>query len=201
MSSEQRYREADNMGTRHLKIEDANLFWMANMSFDIGGFLVYFFNSADHARDALLELPVMHVADDSGEIVCSVVLTYGYYLNSNGRWEGELVGTELTSDLWATAKAAFIKHGGRCKSEREPKVGPSASRGTAGHSAAVRFVRAEKETQPTGLICSYTYYSGPSADAAKEFLKSHLVNQPLQYILVDTPEGRYGRDINGIYKV
>jgi hypothetical protein len=47
----------------------------------------------------------------------------------------------------------------------------------------------------------YTYeiYKAPNREQALAFLKSKVVTQPLYYIEVETPEGTFGRDLNGIY--
>jgi hypothetical protein len=43
-------------------------------------------------------------------------------------------------------------------------------------------------------------HTGPDAASAKAFLKRSPVTTPLQYVIVETPEGSYGRDIDGIYR-
>lgn len=40
-------------------------------------------------------------------------------------------------------------------------------------------------------------YNKPSAIA---FLKDKTVTQKMYYVVVDTPEGSFGRDINGLYQ-
>ena len=46
----------------------------------------------------------------------------------------------------------------------------------------------------------YRIHRGPSAGAAKAFLQQNPVDQQFHYIVVETPDGNYRRDIQGIYK-
>lgn len=49
-----------------------------------------------------------------------------------------------------------------------------------------------------GQIMTYRIYQGPDAHSAKAFLKRNAVRKRFLYIVVQTPEGNYGRDIQGI---
>lgn len=51
-----------------------------------------------------------------------------------------------------------------------------------------------------GSILTYQIYQGPDAAAAQTFLEQNPVTKSFYYIIVETPEGTYGRDIQGIYK-
>lgn len=46
---------------------------------------------------------------------------------------------------------------------------------------------------------TYEVYQAKSAEAARSFLKSKRVEQKLYYIVVETPEGNWGVDIDGLY--
>lgn len=69
----------------------------------------------------------------------------------------------------------------------------------------VKFVRkySEKKTEPltgaTGVL-HYEIYKARTAEAARTFLEGKVVNERLHYLVVETPEGNWGRDINGIYR-
>lgn len=69
----------------------------------------------------------------------------------------------------------------------------------------VKFVRkySETKTEPltgaTGIL-HYEIYKARTAYAARAFLESKTVDERLHYLVVETPEGNWGRDINGIYK-
>lgn len=49
--------------------------------------------------------------------------------------------------------------------------------------------------------CTYEVYKANSKEQALAFLKTKTVTKKLYYIEVETPEGSFGRDINGMYDV
>jgi hypothetical protein len=46
----------------------------------------------------------------------------------------------------------------------------------------------------------YEVHRGPDAASAREFLAGKQVSKPHHYVIVETPQGNYGRDKDGIYK-
>jgi uncharacterized protein YecA (UPF0149 family) len=46
---------------------------------------------------------------------------------------------------------------------------------------------------------TYKVYTGSTKQEAIEFLERQEVNEPSLYVIVETPEGNWGRDIAGIY--
>ncbi|MDR0725205.1 MAG: hypothetical protein LBF59_04255 [Prevotellaceae bacterium] len=46
---------------------------------------------------------------------------------------------------------------------------------------------------------TYEYYGAKSAKDARQFLSSCEVTQPLYYVQVETPEGVWGKDIEGLF--
>jgi len=63
----------------------------------------------------------------------------------------------------------------------------------------VVFVLREKRPGPLGVQFDYEVYRGPSKRAALAFLRHKSVFQRNFYIIVETPEGNYGRDIDGVF--
>lgn len=198
-----RCTEKDNRGIRQDSAELARAYWISRMaSPKKDPFVLYTFDDEAEARAALLELPCIHIADDSGRLICTEVLNFGYYQTQQGQYEAILGGGELTHELWAQAKASFIQHGGRPRGDGE--LEPPTSHNTAPQAqppgpGQVTFVREEHQSK-MGSMLTYQIYQGPSAAAAKTFLEQNPVTKPLYYIIVETPEGIYGRDIQGIYK-
>jgi hypothetical protein len=47
---------------------------------------------------------------------------------------------------------------------------------------------------------TYRVYRAPSKAAAMAFLQANPVTQNYLYLIVETPHGDFGRDINGIYE-
>jgi hypothetical protein len=56
------------------------------------------------------------------------------------------------------------------------------------------FVRKYRQGMST-----YELYRAPDVQAAKAFLNTKKVSEPLYYILVETPEGNWGVDTEGLY--
>jgi hypothetical protein len=63
-------------------------------------------------------------------------------------------------------------------------------------TSGVTFVAVERRDEFT-----YEVYRANSKREALAFLKSKTVKWKLYYIEVETPEGTYGKDINGTYEV
>jgi hypothetical protein len=55
----------------------------------------------------------------------------------------------------------------------------------------------QKDTQPDGTV--YEIYSGTDCESAKEFLATQKVSQKNYFIVVETPDGNWGTDIQGLY--
>ena len=67
----------------------------------------------------------------------------------------------------------------------------------------VQFVRKYSTTKQTPLgpaTFTYEVYRAKTAQQAREFLEGKTVTEKLYYIVVETPEGNWGKDIKGMYK-
>jgi hypothetical protein len=193
------FTEKDNMGTRQDTLELASTYWIARISSTKKDpFILYMFDTEAAARSALMELPCIHVAEDSKKLICTEILIFGYYPNEQKKYEAILCGGELTKELWQLAKDSFIKHGGQRKNDAEPEKHASVTTAPAPKPGKVTFVR-EDRTQKMGHTMIYRIHKAPDAASAKAFLQEHPVTQQLLYIIVETPEGNICRDIEGIY--
>jgi hypothetical protein len=195
------FTEKDTRGTRHDTLSLAEAYWIARMPLrKKDPFVMYTFDAEEQAREALLELPCIHTAEDSQKLICTEVLIFGYYPTEGGTCEALICGDELTHELWELAKASFGRHGGRLKNDLEPETrATSAPEPKAPQAGKVRFVREDRK-QELGATLIYRIHKGPDAASAKAFLAENPVSKKLYYIVVETPEGNYCRDINGIYK-
>ena len=200
------FHEKDNLGMRHDSVAKAVSYWMMErpqMSRK-DAFVMGTFGSGEQAKQALLELPCIHVAQDSGNLICTEPLIFGYYQTEDGRWEGIVCGDELSPELWEAAKAAFARHGGKIKNELKPQAKAKPMPTSSGSASKVVFVRDDQQERrgPSGAnyTLHYQIHKGPDAASAKAFLQEHPVTRQLHYIMVETPEGTWGRDIDGIYK-
>lgn len=194
------FMEKDNLGTRHDTLDIAASYWMARMQKPKKApFVLYTFDTEQAAKEALLELPCIHLAQDSHQLICTEVLIFGYYRTKEGKYEAIICGDDLTHTLWEQAKESFTKHGGRKKNDLEPEQKAASLSKAAIKPGKVTFVREERKQQ-AGYTLTYQIYKGPDAASASAFLQEHPVTKQFYYIMVETPEGNYGRDIDGIYK-
>jgi hypothetical protein len=197
------YREQDNRGTRHDTEDLASSYWFARQSsFKKDPFVLYTFDTEKDAREALLELPCIHVAEDSGKLICTEVLIFGCYRTKEGKYESIVCGDDLSHDLWEQAKASFIKHGGhpRGQGDLEPeKRSAPVKKASPPKPAKVVFVREDREAK-MGVTFIYRIHRAPDAASAQAFLQQNPVTKQFYYIVVETPQGNYCRDIQGIYK-
>ena len=67
-------------------------------------------------------------------------------------------------------------------------------------TSGVEFVGNEYQDR-MGVKFTYEVYKAKSKQQALAFLKTKTVDREYYYIEVETPEGNFGRDINGIYDV
>lgn len=63
----------------------------------------------------------------------------------------------------------------------------------------VVFVREDRQ-QRAGVTMVYRVHKAPDAASAKAFLEQNPVARQFYYLVVETPEGNYCRDIQGMYK-
>lgn len=195
------FNEKDNMGTRQDSLSLANSYWMArNVSQKFEPYVLYTFEKENDAREALLDLDCIHVAKDTGNLICTETLTFGYYSTDDGTYEAIVCGEDLRYELWETAKESFARHNGKRKNDQEPeKRSKPQTKAKETKAGKVVFVREDRQ-QGMGHTMIYRIHKGPDAASAKAFLEKNPVTKQLYYIVVETPEGNYCRDIRGIYK-
>ncbi len=198
------YVEADNLGTRVESMGQASSYWLARQvqqKFD--PFALYIFESEAAARAALLEQPYIHRAMDSGKLVCEHTLMFGCVANEAGEFEAIVCGEELTRAQWSAARESFVRHGGRCKNEQEPEAVEAVEavdvEAAVSPTGEVEFVR-EDRREMMGHTMRYRIHRGPDETAAKGFLRQQTVSEGLLYLVVETPDGTWCRDRDGIYR-
>lgn len=67
--------------------------------------------------------------------------------------------------------------------------------------SSVEFVGIEYKDASHGQKCTYEVYRAMNKQQALAFLKSKKVSEKLYYIEVETTEGNFGRDIDGMYDI
>ena len=200
---EKRFFERDNMGTRQETMQQALAYWMGTRpGLKVKPpFALYDFSSAENAEKALLELPFIHKAADSGKLICDRIMTFGYYAVTengvpNGEYEAIIEGTDLTLAEFRQAEAVFESYGGKRKNHAEPEA-TVRNNASVGDPSKVKYSETVKGNDGVSI---YEVYTGPDKASAIAFLKGKIVTKSLYYVVVDTPEGSFGRDINGFYQ-
>jgi hypothetical protein len=198
---EKRYREKDNRGTRHETLDQAGNYWIArNVQQKFDPFALYVFDNEKDAKQALLELDCMHVAEDTGKIVCTETLIFGCYKRNDGKYEAIVCGDDLSIYIWESAQMSFSKHGGVKKNEQKPeKAQQGRASSQKGDVDKVIFVREDRKDGLAGTAV-YRIHKAPDAASAKAFLAENPVSQSLYYLVVETIEGNYCSDKDGMYK-
>jgi hypothetical protein len=72
-----------------------------------------------------------------------------------------------------------------------------------GSSGGVKYVKTytEQKMGATGPIsCTYEMHKAKTAQEAREYLETKDVTKRLYYVVVETPEGNWAKDIDGMYK-
>ena len=202
ISSTSEYLEKDNLGTRQDTLQKANNYWTSRVVMpEKHPFTLFKFTSGSNAEQALLELPYIHKAKDTNNLICKRPLIFGYYKTEDGIFESIICGKDLTLDEFDQAENAFRKHGGILKNNLKPlnssenKQKNEENIDKVGNSDNVKFNK-KYQKEPFTYEC---YLAKNKADAMA-FLNKKTVEKSLYYIVVDTPEGSFGRDIYGIYE-
>lgn len=213
-------READNVGTRQDTLSKAETYWLARqMKEEKEPYLLYKFATEQAARDALLSLPCIYAACDSNELVCTGPLTFGHYRAEGGQYEAIIAGWAMTSDLFEKARSRFRQHGGtpcgvgelaptgnRSVPATAPPSRPSVWKRLFGgcqqlpQADGIQFVKKYRKPTPLGTSCTYEVYRGAHKEAALAFLTSKPVSKAYHYLIVETPDGYWGRDKDGVYQ-
>lgn len=196
------YSEKDNRGTRQETESQATSYWVArNARQKSNPFALYVFDQEPNARNALLELDCMHLAGDSGKIICTETLIFGYYRRKDdGKYEAIVCGDDLSHEFYETVRTSFAKHGGVKRNEQEPEIAKKPQPpSTQGDPKQIEFFKEDRRRQ-MGHEMVYRIHKGPDAACAKAFLEQNPVTKPLYYIVVETPDGNYCRDKDGIFK-
>ncbi len=197
------YKQADNRGTMHRNVGQATSYWIMRRPNMVNKppFLQYTFFRESDARAALLSLPYIHEAVDTSELICDFLMEYGYYEvlledNTTTYYEALVCGNDLTPQRYAEAQAAFEANGGQLKSEQAPQEYTERPQ----EVADVNTVVFKEEFVDNGKY-RYRVYYAPNRASAIEFLGQVPVEEEFFYVMVDTPTGTYGRDIDGMYEV
>lgn len=186
----------ENKGIRYQDHGHARSAWMATHLATYTPVVIYRFSSLAAAEDAIRQLSYIHEATDTGELITDEVIEFGCYITEEGQGEVIVCGKLLTHTMWREAREKLAAAGGTLFREQAPEESAPASKPkpAAITAASVTFVREHQKGMHT-----YRVHRGPSKAAAMAFLQNHPVTRNFYYLIVETPEGNFGRDIDGIY--
>ena len=188
------FSQADNLGTLFVEKGQANAYWLARtVGQKFEPFLLYEFETINDAINGIKGNDFIHTCAD-GSLICTEAFVYGIYENEKGKSEAFIAGWDMTIAQWEQAKESLDNNGGKLIKEQEP--GDVVKKETAKVDLSSVIHQSTDQNGPN----TYEIYSGPDAETAKEFLKTKPVAESLYYVVVETPEGNYGRDKDGIYK-
>ena len=191
------FYEKDNMGTRLDTVQKANSYWLIQRPGmnKTPPFVLYQFSSSYDALSALLDLPYIHKAKDSNNLICERIMDFGYYEVEDGLYEAMISSSDLTLEEYQEVEKSFKSHNGILKNHLEPSSSQKAYDYSVGNKSNVKFVQKYSKNGFT-----YECYEAKNKADAMMFLSGKVVTEGLYYICVDTPEGNFGRDKNGIYE-
>ena len=201
-SGAKKYYEASNLGSRHDTCDKAMGYWLGERPNKAvkPPFTLFTMPTQESGEEALLELPFIHRASDTGKLICDRIMTFGVYevtenKKPTGTYEAIVCGSDLTAEEFEAAEAALLKHGGKRKNAQKPEGEVKPVLVENGNPELVKF----KENLTRG-DATYVVHTAPTKADALAFLQKKTVKTLSRYLVVDTPEGNLGRDINGIYE-
>jgi len=170
--------------------------WQPYLFNNYTGSVIYKFNNISEAKQALAQLSFIHAASDTGELITTEVIEYGYFENDD-KSDVVIWGPSFTVEMWDEANEKLSNAGGKHFSSQKPKNTEQDKKTNKGdkNTGDVKFIKNENREKNT-----YKIYSGTSKSVAMDFLKKNPVSESFYYIIVETPEGNYARDIMGIYR-
>ena len=189
---------SDNRGLRLISEEQANTHWTVTyvMGAKSSPVLIVRFDQYHDLLKVLGDISFLHWSEATTEYISSEVVEYGYYrIGTEDMGEFILCGTDLTLEDWQEAKDVLTAAGGKIWQSREPEIHKKLAATSVNMPCGIKF----KEKRVDGRY-TYEIYTGNSKEEALVFLDGKMVSQGLYYIVVETPEGNYGKDIQGVYK-
>ena len=76
----------------------------------------------------------------------------------------------------------------------------SSEKWTASTGEQVTFKRKYSKQSLVMGTDTFEEWTAPSTQAAKEYLNTRMIAEGQYYLVVETPEGNWGKDLAGIYR-
>jgi hypothetical protein len=177
-------------------------FWsMAEEDPDNFKYVAYRFPTIEEARKALVQLSYITEAT-GGELKCLKDILFGFYPHQE-KFVSFVGGPALHYALWREASAIFPELPGAEYFRVSPA--PDVHLEIPDIEALLRdenlqVSHVENREGEGDDYSQYYVYRAPNKLNAIEFLKRVNVQEPGVHVLVETPEGTWGKDENGIYQ-
>jgi hypothetical protein len=177
-------------------------FWqMAEEKPETFKYVAYRYNSAEEARQALLQLSYVNERV-GGDLVCRHDIYFGFGPHQD-KFVTFVGGEKLNYALWREASAVLPEYPGAeyFRVSTAPGVNveiPNLDTLLADSNLQIEHVE-NREGEGTDYSHYYIYRT-PSKDNAMEFLKHASVQEAGVHVVVLTQEGVFGKDENGIYE-
>jgi hypothetical protein len=177
-------------------------FWaMADADPEHFKYVAYLFPAMQDAQNALLQLSFI-TAGTGGQLKCSRNIELGVYPHQ-GKFVAFVGGTELHYALWREASAVLpeIAEAQYFRVSEAPEVMleiPDIEQLLRDANLKVEHV--ENREGEGKDYSQYYVYRSPDKQNALEFLKRANVTEAGVHVIVQTPEGTWGKDENGIYQ-
>lgn len=197
----QPFYEKDNRALRIQRLGQAEDFWSAYETKRPGvAYLRYAFDTRLQAIDALESLSCVHPARDTGLLICTETVTLGCYRTKDGSYEVFLAGENLSRQTWSEATENFPAHRGRYRSQHTPDSTEKAPPPTPASQSVV--FKKEYYLLDMSRTQYYRIFEAPGRETARAFLwrRENNISHRDHTILVETPDGTFSRDINGIHE-
>lgn len=188
-----------------LRVDAERDFWGPAEANPVCRYVAYWYAEEGDARSALAHLSFIEDRGFSKPMVCTPDIDFGVYReveNEKERYISFVGGPALTHMLWREAKVRLGRH----EEAREYKISdPPERRAVVPDPATVggkaQGVELVHEGDGDGDDFAYYYHlRAPSKESAQAYLKKVAVGEPGLFVVVETPEGHWGRDMRGTYR-
>ncbi len=113
------YKDMDNRGTRLTDLTDAQTHWtLLRTTGRVEAGLVAVFPRMIDAREALLGVDCIHVAEDSGCLIATEPIVFGHYELNDGSHEAVICAEGLQPVHFEQAVRSFTRHRGKPRFQR-----------------------------------------------------------------------------------
>ena len=216
-ATQKKYKSNDNVSTTYTDYKQVNAAWQAQgMMLDKGNritinydngkskeviskghpYICYTFKTEETAKKGLSSISFIKTASDTNEFISLEVLEFGCYeTETKGLWEVIIWGANFNNEMFNESASKLSAAGGMKKGGRVPPEKKQTKPKPTNKAGKATYDRTDKQGPNT-----YEVYKAPSQSVALEFLKKKSVNKPLYYVIIETPEGNWGKDKDGIYQ-